>query len=305
MQVEPMKQPVERRLAAILAADVAGYSRLVGAHAEGTRERLEAHRRSLVDPKIAEHHGRRDARRVPQRRRCGALRRRSAAGDGRTQCRHRCRPAHHVPYGVNLDDVTAGGDDLVSRYIAALPVDKLASLIAPVTMIYGEGVNIAARVRALAEPGGIWISQSVHDEIRDELPDKFEDIGEHSVENIAKPVRAYAMTADAVASMPGVAAQLQLASVRRRISLRNAVVAASVVATIGIWIVAGWAWLGGSSSTAPMQARVAESPKSHPVSSDVGDNGAQILSALVLSPEAAPPPPLSIVVLPFASRSND
>jgi adenylate cyclase len=307
-----MKQPVERRLAAILAVDVAGYSRLMGADAAGARERLEAHRRSLVDPKIAEHHGRVvkttgdemlvefpsavDAVRCAVEVQRGMVERDAdTVADRRIMFR----------IGVNLADATADGDDLVSRYMAALPVDKLATLIAPVTMIYGEGVNIAARLRALAQPGGICISQSVRDEIRDKLPDKFEDIGEHSIENIAKPVRVYAMTADAVASMAGVAAQLQPASARRGISLRNAVVAASVVVTIGIWIAAGWAWLGGSSSTAPMQALVAESPKSPPVSSVTGDNGAQEPIALALSPEAPPPPPLSIVVLPFASRSND
>jgi adenylate cyclase len=301
-----------RRLVAILAADVAGYSRLMGADAEGTGERLEAHRRSLVDPKIAEHHGRvvkttGDEMLVEFPSVVDAVRCAVEVQRGLVERDADTVPDRRIMFriGVNLGDVTAGGNDLVSRYMAALPVDKLATLIAPVTMIYGEGVNIAARLRALAEPGGICISQSVRDEIRDEVPDKFEDIGEHRVENIATPVRAYAMSADAVASMAGVAPQLQPKSARRRIILQNAVVAAGVVATLSIWIVAGWAWLEGSLSTAPKQALVAESPKSSPVSSVVGDDEAHAPFALALSPEAPPPPPLSIVVLPFASRSND
>jgi adenylate cyclase len=92
-----MKQPVERRLAAILAADVAGYSRLMGADEEGTLERLKAHRRQVVDPKIKEHRGRivkttGDGMLVEfsERRRCGPLCRRDPARNDRPQCRHGC-----------------------------------------------------------------------------------------------------------------------------------------------------------------------------------------------------------------------
>jgi adenylate cyclase len=218
-----------RRLAAILAADVAGYSRLMGADAEGTGERLEAYRRSLVDPKIAEHRGRvvkttGDEMLVEFPSVVDAVRCAVEVQRGMVERDADTLPDRRIMFriGVNLGDVTAGGNDLVSRYMAALPVDKLATLIAPVTMIYGEGVNIAAGLRALAEPGGICISQPVRDEIRDELPDKFEDIGEHRVENIATPVRAYPMSADAVVSMAGIAAQLQPKRARRRISLQNA-----------------------------------------------------------------------------------
>ena len=96
---------VERRLAAILAADVAGYSRLMGADEEGTLERLKALRRELLDPKIAEHHGphRQDHRRRPaggicQRRRCGALRGRGAAGDARAEHRRRGGQPHRIAH---------------------------------------------------------------------------------------------------------------------------------------------------------------------------------------------------------------
>ena len=93
--------------------------------------------------------------------------------------------------GINLGDVIADDDD-----------------------IYGDGVNIAARLEALAEPGGICISGTVRDHIRDKLPYAFEDMGEQSVKNIARPVRVYAMDAAAVASLPLVTALLETSSGR-------------------------------------------------------------------------------------------
>src|SRR6266567_2370838 len=143
-----------RRLTAILAADVAGYSRLMGADEEGTHERLKAHRRELVDPKIKEHQGRIvkttgdgllvEFPSVVDAMRCGAevqrgmIDREPEATDDR-QIRFRI--------GVNLGDIIAEGGD-----------------------IFGDGVNVAARLEALAELGGICISRTVRDHIRDKLP---------------------------------------------------------------------------------------------------------------------------------------
>ena len=175
-----------RRLAAILAADVAGYSRLMGADEEGTLERLKAHRRQLIDPKIAEHRGRIvkttgdgllvefasvvDAVRCAAEVQRGMIDREPEVPDER---RIRFR------IGVNLGDIIADGDD-----------------------IFGDGVNVAARLEALAEPGGICISRTVRDHIRDKLPFPFEDRGEQSVKNIARPVRVYALRPEAVAELP-------------------------------------------------------------------------------------------------------
>jgi adenylate cyclase len=161
-----------RRLAAILAADVAGYSRLMGADEEGTLERLKAHRRQLIDPKIAEHHGRIvkttgdgllvefasvvDAMRCAAEVQRGMIDREPEATDER---RIRLR------IGVNLGDVIAEDGD-----------------------IFGDGVNVAARLEALAEPGGICVSGTVCDHIRDKLPYPLEDRGKQSVKNIARPV---------------------------------------------------------------------------------------------------------------------
>jgi class 3 adenylate cyclase/TolB-like protein len=181
-----MKQPVQRRLAAILAADVAGYSRLMGADEEGTHERLKAVRRQLMDPKITEHHGRIvkttgdgllvefasvvDAMRCAAEVQRGMIDREPEATDER-QIRLRI--------GINLGDVIADGDD-----------------------IFGDGVNVAARLEALAEPGGICISRTVRDHIRDKLPYPLEDMGERSVKNIARPVRVYALRPEAVVDLP-------------------------------------------------------------------------------------------------------
>jgi adenylate cyclase len=164
-----------RRLAAILAADVAGYSRLMGADEEGTLERLKALRHELLDPKIAEHHGRIvkttgdgllvEFASVVDAVRCAVEvqqamteRNTGVAADNRIELR----------IGINLGDVIVEGDDL-----------------------YGDGVNIAARIEALADAGGVFVSNTVHDHVLDRLPFVFEDLGEQQVKNIARPVRVY------------------------------------------------------------------------------------------------------------------
>src|SRR5262244_1994524 len=180
--------PAVRRLAAILAADVAGYSRLMGADEEGTLNRLKAHRRELIDPKIQEHHGRIvkttgdgllvEFPSVVDAVRC-AVELQRAMIDRNTDIAEDKRIAFRV--GVNLGDVIAEGGD-----------------------IYGDGVNVAARLEALAEPGGICISRTVLDHIRDKLPYAFEDMGEQSIKNIARPVRVYTLPADTIAGLPPV-----------------------------------------------------------------------------------------------------
>src|SRR5215470_3928635 len=156
-----------RRLAAILAADVAGYSRLMGVDEEGTLERLKALRRELLDPKIAEHRGRIvkttgdgilvEFASVVDAVRCAVAvqqampeRDTDVAADSRIELR----------IGINLGDVIVEGDDL-----------------------YGDGVNIAARLEGLAELGGICISRVVHEQVHDKLDLAFEDMGEQQVKN--------------------------------------------------------------------------------------------------------------------------
>jgi len=208
-----MKQPVERPLAAILAADVAGYSRLMGADEEGTLDRLMAHRRQLVDPKVAEYRGRIvkttgdgvlvefpsvvDAVR-------GAVEIQRAMVDSNAGLPDARRIAFRI--GINLGDIIADGRD-----------------------IYGDGVNIAARLEALAEPGGICISRVVRDQIRDKLSYPFEDMGEQTVKNIARPVRAYLLSAAAVAALPAVTPSARPRSARRRAKPRRGAPRLSIV----------------------------------------------------------------------------
>jgi adenylate cyclase len=178
--------PAVRRLAAILAADVAGYSRLMGADEEGTHERLKAHRRELVDPKIAEHSGRivkttgdgilAEFGSVVDAVRCAAeVQRAMIDREAGMPENRRIR----LRIGINLGDVIVEDDD-----------------------IFGDGVNVAARLEALSDPGGLCISRMVRDQIRDKLAYAFEDLGEQSVKNIARPVRVYALRPEAVAELP-------------------------------------------------------------------------------------------------------
>ena len=175
-----------RRLTAILVADVAGYSRLMEADEEGTHERLKTHFEQQVNPKIAGHRGRivktagdgllAEFASVVDAMRCAAEIQRGMI-DRDVQMPEERRIRFRI--GINLGDVIAEGED-----------------------IFGDGVNVAARLEALAEPGGICCSSTVHDQIRDRLPYPFDDLGEQSVKNIARPLRVYAMGAGAVAALP-------------------------------------------------------------------------------------------------------
>jgi TolB-like protein/Tfp pilus assembly protein PilF len=172
----------------------------MGADEEGTLDRLKAHRRQLVDPKIAEYRGRVvkttgdgmlvEFPSVVDAVRC-AVEIQRAMVDRNFGLPDAGRIAFRI--GVNLGDIIADGRD-----------------------IYGDGVNIAVRLEALAEPGGICISRVVRDQIRDKLPYPFEDMGEQTVKNITRPVRAYLLSAAAVAVLPPVTASARPRSTRRQ-----------------------------------------------------------------------------------------
>ena len=161
-----------RRLAAILAADVAGYSRLMGEDEEGTLARLKAIRRELGDPKIKEHRGRIvkttgdgllvEFPSVVDAVRCAVeVQREMAARNAEVP------EALRIEFrmGINLGDIIRDGRD-----------------------IYGDGVNIAARIEALADAGGVFVSGTVHDHVRYRLPFGFEDLGERQVKNIGRQI---------------------------------------------------------------------------------------------------------------------
>jgi len=178
--------PPVRRLAAILAADVAGYSRLMGADEEGTQERLSTHLRDLIEPKITEHRGR-----VVKNTGDGFLAEFASVLDavrcaveiqrGMAERNAETPPENRIEFriGINLGDVIAESGD-----------------------IYGDGVNVAARLEGLAEPAGICVSGMVWDHIRDKFPISFEDRGEQSVKNITRPVRVYALRPETIADLP-------------------------------------------------------------------------------------------------------
>src|ERR1700730_5118773 len=179
-----------RRLAVILAADVAGYSRLMGADGEGTHERLRAHLRQLVDPKIKEHQGH-----IVKNTGDGVLAEFASVVDA-------MRCAAEVQRGM-IDREPEATDDRQIRFRIGV---NLGDVIVEEHDIFGDGVNVAARLEALAEPGGICVSGTVHDHIRDKLAYAFEDRGEQTVKNIARPVRIYALRREAVADLPALSA---------------------------------------------------------------------------------------------------
>ena len=184
---------ITRRLAAILAADVAGYSRLTGADEEGTLAELKAIRRELGDPKVKEHRGR-----IVKTTGDGLLIEFASVVDA-VRCAVEVQQAMaernaHVPerrriefrMGINLGDIIRDGRD-----------------------IYGDGVNIAARLEALAEPGAVFVSNNVYEHVRDRLSVAFEDLGEQQVKNIARPVHVYRVRPEGV--IPTVPSAVELA----------------------------------------------------------------------------------------------
>jgi adenylate cyclase len=171
---------VERRLAAILATDIAGYSRLIEADEEGTLSRLKALRAEMIDPKIAAHHGR-----IVK-----------TTGDGLL-----------VEFASVVDAIrcAAEAQTALTQSNAGLPLDRriefriginVGDIVVEDGDIFGDGVNIAARLEGLAEPGGICVSARAHEDVVGRLDFlAFEDMGEQALKNISRPVRAYRIVA--------------------------------------------------------------------------------------------------------------
>jgi adenylate cyclase len=180
------KARVERRLAAILAADVAGYSRLMGVDEEGTLAALKAYRRELIDPKIAEHRGR-----IVK-----------TTGDGAL-----------VEFGSAVDAVRCAMEiqRALAERNAAIPEDRriefriginVGDIIIDDGDIYGDGVNIAARVESLAQPGAICLSDNAYQQIKGKLALDISDMGEQQLKNIVQPMRVYGVRLDGAPTRP-------------------------------------------------------------------------------------------------------
>jgi TolB-like protein/class 3 adenylate cyclase len=177
---------VERRLAAILAADVAGYSRLIEADEEGTLNRLKALRAEVIDPKIAGHHGR-----IVK-----------TTGDGLL-----------VEFASVVDALRCAAElqTAIAENNAPLPSDRriefriginVGDIVVEDGDIFGDGVNVAARLEGLADPGGICVSARVREDAAGRLDLAFEDMGEQALKNIARPVRAYRVVRSGGSALP-------------------------------------------------------------------------------------------------------
>src|SRR5215467_5646845 len=238
----------------------------MGADEEGTHERLRAYLRELIEPKIAEHHG------------CVV----KTTGDGFLaefpSVADAVRCSVEVQRGMAERNRTTPQEERIEFRIGI----NLGDVIAEEHDIFGDGVNLAARLEALAQPGGICVSRVVRDQVRDRLDYTLEDLGEQSVKNIARPVRVYALRPEAIADLSASGVRRE-APRRRRAAL--AVMAASATAALVIAVIAWWVWPATRSS--PMSP-VAGAP-----------------AATTSISQQAVAPRLSIVVLPFANLNND
>ena len=178
----------ERRLAAILAADVAGYSRLMGVDEEGTLAALKAYRRELVDPKISEHRGR-----IVKTTGDGVLVEFASAVDA-------VRCAMEIQHSMAERNAEIPEDHRIEFRIGI----NIGDIIIDEGDIFGDGVNVAARIETLAKPGAICLSDNAYQQIKGKLAVDVSDIGEKALKNIAQPVRVYEVRVDGAATRPAV-----------------------------------------------------------------------------------------------------
>jgi adenylate cyclase len=253
---------LNRKLTTILSADVAGYSRLMGRDEEGTHARVAALSRELLEPTTEGHGGflvkktgdglLAEFASVVEAVRCAIEIQRGAA-----ERNAGLPPDQHIAFriGINLGDVIVEADD-----------------------IFGDGVNVAVRLEELAEPGGIVVSRSVRDHVRDRISLGFEDMGERPVKNIARPVRAFRVRDrnDAIEESP-----------RKPHRLRRGALASAAALGAALAVAGGTWWL--SDSGAP------------PISTPPVPS----LSAVALRAGGEIAPRLSIVVMPFANLGGD
>ena len=178
------EEGVERRLTTILASDVVGYSRLMAADEAGTLAQLKTHRKELIEPKTAEYHGR-----VVKLMGDGTLMEFGSVVDA-------------VNFAVDLQRAMAGrnADVPEDRRITYRIGINIGDIIVEGDDIYGDGVNIAARLEGLAEPGGICVARNVYDQVKSKVEASFEDLGEKEVKNIPEPLRVYRVATERLPS---------------------------------------------------------------------------------------------------------
>ena len=245
---------MERRLAAIFAADMVGYSRLIEADEVGTLARQKSHRAELIDPRIESHGGRII----------------KLTGDGMIAEFPSVVEAVQCAVSVQREMAVREADvreDQKIRYRVAV---NLGDVIFDEGDVYGDGVNIAARLEALAEPGGVVVSGTAYDHLKSNVEVGYEDLGEQRVKNIATPVRVYRVVPEGVAETPR----------RTLISRRNTLMASIGIAALAFLIAGAAVW---------QFASIPEASKSEPDTDEI------------LAMPAGP----KIVVLPFDNLSGD
>jgi adenylate cyclase len=267
VQERPVR--VERRLSAILAADVAGYSRLMHRDEEATHARLTALLTKAVHPAIAEHGGR-----IVKNTGDGVLAEFPSAVEA-------VRAA--VQFQVRIRALTID-EEVEAGHIAFRVGVTIGDVIVEPHDIFGDGVNIAARLEGIAEPGGICISSSAYDQVRGNVRAEFADLGEQNLKNIAHPVHVFALQPDVLASLPTPLEGSALRSTPRRYLWTGAAIALAVV---GCVTAAAW-WFRSNPNTSS--------------STSIATNNAK---SVAMISHASPAPRYSIVVLPFANLSSD
>jgi adenylate cyclase len=205
------EERVERKLTTILAADVVGYSRLMAADEAGTLTSLKAIRRELVEPKATEHHGR-----IVKLIGDGILMEFGSVVDA-------------VHFAVDLQQVMAARNSKVpeDRRITYRIGINIGDIIVEGDDIYGDGVNVAARLEALAEPGGICVSRTVFDHVRGKVEVGFEDLGTQTVKNIPEPVQTFRVLLDAPSAKHAI-----VATPAAKRTLRWPMVAGGIIALV-------------------------------------------------------------------------
>jgi adenylate cyclase len=283
--------PKQRRLAAILAADVAGYSRLIGIDEMGTLTRLQAHWDAVVEPTIRSHRVR-----ITRIAGDGILAEFASVVDA-VQCAVRLQRAmaernvgiaaqERIEFrmGINVGDIIIDRGDM-----------------------WGDGVNVAARLEALATPGGICVSSRVHEDVQGKLALAFEDTGEHKLKNIARPIRVYRIHLDETAAhtaassgskdpqhpTTSLAVPSQPTSGERTTPLRYRHGLSMLAATIVLGaMMTGWWLFSARNDTQSAAAKLAAASST-------------TVSAPVTATEKTVHPAMSIVVLPFLNLSGD
>src|SRR5579883_50776 len=249
-----------RRLATILAADIAGYSRLLGEDEEGTLARVKRYRRELIDPTVADHNGRivkwmgdgflAEFGSPVEAVRCAVVIQQSMAGRNAALAR-----SHWILFrvGVNLGDIIIDSDD-----------------------IYGEGVNLAVRLQDLADPGGVYISGGVYELVKNKLVVGYQPLGDQKVKNITDPVRVYRVLPD-----PDAVAKARKMRARA---------AAAIVVAGGLALAAYW-WQAGSAKDEPKPEPIAAAGVPAPAGTGPSSGAAEPAAPAAPPPAATGHPP--------------